>query len=58
MKACQDCGKPVETVGWASGQVCHRCRAARAHRSRMENERRSGKPTANKWVRDPLEAKP
>ena len=43
-------------VGWGGGGVCHRCRAARAHRSREENERRSGKPTANKWVGDPLDA--
>jgi len=57
MKACQDCGKPVETRGWATGQVCHRCRAARAHRSREERKKVSGKPNANKWVGDPLEAK-
>lgn len=56
MKPCIDCGKPVETRGWATGQVCHRCRAVRANRSKRERLAASGKVTANKWLRDPLDA--
>lgn len=43
--------------GWGGDGVHARCRSKRAARSREERKALSGKPNANKWVGDPLEAK-
>lgn len=59
MGLCQECGEMVKygEGGWGGDGVHARCRSKRAARSREERKALSGKPNANKWVGDPLEAK-
>ena len=59
MSTCQECGENVKygEGGWGGDGVHARCRSRRAARRREANKVLSGKPNANKWVGDPLEAK-